>query len=200
MVMVFQCFTPYMWGVSQSDASKVEIGGQVYHLGRAATKFELNGRRTSGAFAEPELSHNGISETTAEKDVRLDEDNMTLFFKCTNAECARVKEPTVISTVADRIDEHMPVEFCPMVTNHIPTVIASQECSSETTATIRFFLDEAMNSSKAVKDRNQERARVRVWMIAERLKGLHTLTVPSQFWRGFWDIVRCKSFLSLQQV
>lgn len=200
MVMIFQRFTPYMWGVSQSDASKVEIEGQTYHLGNAPTKFELNGRRTSGAFAAPDICPNGRSETTAEKEERLSEDNMNLFFKCTYAECVRVKEPTVIMIIGGRIDEHMPVEFCPMVTDHIPTVIASQECNTETTATIRFFLDEVMGSSTAVKARNQERSRVRVWMITTRLRCLYTLTDPSEFWRAYWDIVRCKSFRISQQM
>ena len=52
MVIIFQRFTPYLWGISQQDTSKVEVKGRLFHITEGPSRFQLHGRRTTSFDAE----------------------------------------------------------------------------------------------------------------------------------------------------
>lgn len=196
MIVIFQRFNLYMWGVSQRDASKVEVDGQKFCLDYVPTPFQLCGRRTTGTFAEHEscLTDGNEGEDVlhnANQGFRQNKKKKKrLFFKSSWKEICRGKEYEIIKVGRKRLRRLLPKMYQPMVKNHIPQVIASQECTSESTAVIRFFLDEAEGNALAGGEINQKGARVMVWMVTPRLRPIHTLD-PANFWRVYWDIIRC---------
>lgn len=189
MMMIFQRFNPYMWGVSQSDPSAVKFQGQKYGLDHAPAKFQLKGRRTAIAFAEPEPDR--VTRSMKWPPPAAD---MKFCFKSSWKECIRVHEYIIIAEAFKRVSELLPEEFRTMVTDHLPRVIASQECSTESTAVIRFFVDQAKGDTRTPIGSIRKGSRVRVWIIAERLDALFKLQ-PCDFWQGFWDIVRCECMI-----
>lgn len=88
----------------------------------------------------------------------------------------------------------LPENFRKMVTDHIPTVIAAQVCSSVSTARFRLFLKFAGAFPHLSVNDIQKRARVRVWIVMPRLHAIHKVREqPPKFLNVFGEIIRCKS-------
>ena len=52
MIIIFQRYTPYLWGITQQDSSKVDINGHTFHIDEVPSRFQLHGRRTTSFNAE----------------------------------------------------------------------------------------------------------------------------------------------------
>lgn len=192
MTMIFQRFNSYMWGISQNDDTTVEVAGRRFYLAEEPLPFQLKGRRTAATCAEPEPDN--LQNTERRPTV----DEMTLFFKSTWRERIRTPEYDIIKLIDDRAINHLPEEFRKMVTDHLPTVIASQECTNENTATIRVLLQQAATGGVIKVEKELYGARVRTWMVTRRLEAVIDLE-PSDFLRVYWDSMRCTSLTRIHQ-
>ena len=81
-------------------------------------------------------------------------------------------------------------EYSRMVTNHLPKVEAAEACSVDATSIFRTLIYEAGGLKGTSKAEIEKRGWVKVWMVSERLKPVTSLK-PDDFWKVFWDIVRC---------
>lgn len=184
MLIVFQRFNKRMWGL---DTEKIEFESDTFEADREARcRFELNGRRT---FAAPAVR-------VAESSVADNKDAMSLFYKSSWIKCIDLKEPDTINTAHQRANTLLPEKFRKMVTDHIPTVIASRVCNKSATSTIRLLVREVDDSAQFKEEDIRKHARVRVWLITRKLEPTHGLK-PPEFWRVFWEILRCAYRFSL---
>lgn len=95
-----------------------------------------------------------------------------------------------------------------MVFEHLPTVIASQECRKENTATIRVLIQQACSGSqKIIGEKELIGARVWTWMVSERLEQVMASDnleqaqnlQPRDFLRVYFDSMRCMSVTHSQK-
>lgn len=184
MLIIFQRFNKRMWGI---DAEKLESENEVFQPDREKRcRFELIGRRT---FASPVVR-------VVESSVEDTKDEMPLFYKSSWVNCIHLKEPDTINLAHQRANTLLPEKFRKMVTDHIPTVIASRICYKSATSTIRFLIS-AVNDSAQFKEKAiWKHARVRVWLVTRKLEPVRNLE-PPVFWKVFWEILRCTFYLLL---
>ena len=81
-------------------------------------------------------------------------------------------------------------EYSRMVTDHLPKVEAAEASSVDATSIFRTLIYEGGGLEGTSKADIERRGRVKVWMVSERLKPVTSLK-PDDFWKVFWDIVRC---------
>lgn len=208
MIAIFQRFSLRTWGLSERDATKVKVDNKSFRLANTPTPFQLTGRRTTGTFAK--YDEDALNDTTdpphtngdgepqcepATEHVNPDDwpDGMPLFLKSSWVECARCPEFHLIAKAHERANTLLPVEYREMVTDHIPTVIAAQECVNDTTARFRLFLKFSGAFPHLNVDYIRNHARVRIWIVMPRLLAIHKLELePSKFLSVFWDAIRCE--------
>ena len=184
LVMILQRLDRKMWGLSQVASEVVErsSNGPVELKTECRGQFELIGRRTYCASIIPKRESDGEGEVTP----------TSLFLKSNWAEERQEhKEPDVIRTAHDRASTLLPEKYRDMVINHIPAVITSDECTAESTSTIRLLMRKAGEMKEMSVDDIHSHARVQVFLVSQKLQPVEDLT-PVDFWQVFWDIVRCK--------
>lgn len=182
MVMIFQRFSPELWGLAQRDASKMNIDESTFYLepqtaeDEVGARFQLFGRRSFAAAASSDPSA----------------DTYTLFCKSSWAESTRTKEPDIINIAHERANKLLPGKYSEMVTKHIPEVVKSRVCNEASTATFRLFLELVWSTqiTQIKKEEIKKRARVNVLLVTHQLKQI-TVLKPSEFWKVFWEINRC---------
>ena len=81
-------------------------------------------------------------------------------------------------------------EYSRMVTDHLPKVETLEASSADVTSIFRTLIYELGGVEGNSKADIEKRGRVKVWMANERLKPVTSLK-PDDFWKVFWDIVRC---------
>lgn len=170
-LVALQRFDKQMWGLSPDDADHVEA----FKLEEERGSFELVGRRMFGCSAVR------VSKTSVE--------DIPLFFKSSWVPCVGAKEPETIKTAHERANKLLPEKYQKMVTDHIPTVIASRVSNKSSTSVIRQLAQEVDGSVQM-----HGEARVRVWMVTHRLEPSEDLDPPI-YWRVFWETLRCKFLL-----
>lgn len=204
-----QRFSLRTWGLTEKDATRVKVGNKAFRLFPTPTPFQLNGRRKTGTFARLDEDFNeditdesssssqdhnddrcSFPPTTAYGNPNDWNDRMPLFFKSTWTESVRYLEFQVIIVIRKRVKEFLPEKYRTMVTDHIPIIVAAEQCKNVTTARFRLLLKFAGAFSHLSVDNIQKRARVRVWMVTPRLLSIHKLE-PSKFLHVFWDAIRC---------
>ena len=80
-----------------------------------------------------------------------------------------------------------------MVTNHLPVVVASKECKSESTAAIRLLMKQAGGLSEISEDTMKKQARVQILMVTKKLLEVTDVHDPVSVWKAVWEINRCMS-------
>lgn len=210
MMIILQRFSHHTWGLTEKDSSKVKIGDTAFRLAPSRSPFQVNGRRTSCAFAkyDEDMTNESMNSSSVGQDGKthctpasstrhgnLDvwRDGMPLFLKSTWTEWVRFPEFYMISLAYERANTLLPEEFRRMVTDHIPTVIAAQQCKTVSTARFRLFLKFAGAFPHLSMEDIKKRARVRVLMVMPRLQSVHKIE-PSLFLNALWDSIRCKPF------
>lgn len=167
-----------MWGL---DTDVVESANGTFKPDREARcEFELNGRRT---FASPAVR-------VGEPSVSEVKDEIPLFYKSSWVKCIDSKEPDTIKIANERANTLLPEKFRKMVIDHIPTIIASQVCDKHPTSTIRLLVRNVDESTQFKEEDIRNHSRVRVWLVTQMLEPSHDLE-PPEFWRIFWEILRC---------
>lgn len=184
MLILLQRFNKRMWGLSTENVES-EKGTFLPDRGTRC-RFELVGRRT---FGSPAMR---VAESSASNA----KDEMPLFYKSSWVKCTDLKEPDAINVAHERANTLLPEKFRKMVTDHIPTVIASRVCSEQSTSTIRLLIGEVMESVQFTKEDLRKHARVRVWLVTQKLEPIEGLD-PPDFWQTFLKLLRCTYFLSL---
>ena len=118
-----------------------------------------------------------------------------LFFKSCWTECSREPEPHILEIAHQRARDLLPVKYHDMVINHLPKVVAFRIDDNESTVVIRLLMKRhgAIFAQLAIDD-IKKRGRVRVITISRRLEIMEDLE-PPDFWKCFWDTVRCKCVL-----
>ena len=124
-----------------------------------------------------------------EEQASTNPEERTLFFKQSWTESTRHKEFDIIMTAYSRA-EALLKEHSRMVTDHLPTVEAAEASSADVTSVFRTLIYEIGGLEGTSKADIEKRSRVKVWMVNERLKPVTSLK-PDDFWKVFWDIVRC---------
>ena len=118
------------------------------------------------------------------------EQKTSCFFKSSWAECSRDKESDIIKLASERA-ELLLEECARMVTNHMPKVEAAQAGTTESTAVIRLLIKHAGGLERLTEDDIIKQARARNCMVCRKLKSITDLD-PDNFWKVFWDIIRCE--------
>lgn len=178
MLIIFQRFNKRMWGI---DTETVESTDGTFQPDRETRcRFELIGRRT---FASPAVR-------VAELGVENTKDEVPLFYKSSWVKCIDSKEPDTINIAHERANTLLPEKYRNMVTDHIPTVIASQVCIKQSTSTIRLLVRDVDESVQFKVEDIRKHARVRVWIVSRKLEPSEDLDAPT-FWRIFWELLRC---------
>ena len=81
-----------------------------------------------------------------------------------------------------------------MVTDHLPMVEAAEASSVNVTSLFRVVVNEVGGLEGMSEADIEKRGRVRVQMVSKKLKPITGLK-PNEFWKVFWDIVRCTCFI-----
>ena len=63
MIIIFQRYTPYLWGISQQDSSEVDIDGHLFRIVETPPRFQLHGRRTTSFNARAILPRKDDTQT-----------------------------------------------------------------------------------------------------------------------------------------
>jgi len=109
-------------------------------------------------------------------------DDAQHFFKVAWPEICRDNGPHILRVALDRAAKHLPIEHQEAVTGHLPNIVQFQEVEGTSTAIIRRLLGLPTTDS-----------RVQLWTVSKKLSGLETLLDPTEFWKAFWEIIRCMS-------
>lgn len=183
LLMVLQRFDKRMWGLTLDDPTRVKVGDKCYLLdSELDCTYELTGRRTLGANATP--------LPAADLPTQPQANGTSLFLKSSYAKCRDPKEPDIIDIIHERANSFLPEKYRKMVTDHVPTVIASEECESESTAIIRLLIKGAGGLAQLTEEDIMKESRVRMYMVTRKLQVLQNLP-PSDFLRIFWELIRC---------
>ena len=81
-------------------------------------------------------------------------------------------------------------EYSGMVTSHIPEVKAGETSACFSTSRVRVFMKDVGGNMGLGVDHIEQHSRTRVWMVTRKLKPITKLKADD-FWKVFWDIVRC---------
>lgn len=185
LLLVLQRFDRRMWGLSMDNPAKIKVGNEFFSLdSEMDCAFEFAGRRTFGATAVSFPSTNQETQPLA--------NSPPLFLKSSYVKCSDRKEPNIINIIHERANTLLPEKYRKMVTDHVPKVIASKECESESTAIIRLLIKAAGGFAQVTEEDMLKESRVRVWMVTRKLQVLQNLP-PASFWRIFWQLLRCTS-------
>ena len=111
------------------------------------------------------------------------------FFKSSWKEDFRDSEYNIIRVARERAVKYLK-EYSGMVTNHIPKVKAGETCTSFSTSRVRVFMKNVGGNMDPGGDHIEQHSRTRVWMVTRKLKPITKLKADD-FWKVFWDIVRC---------
>lgn len=117
-------------------------------------------------------------------------------FKDYNMEVKRVPEFATVKLIFARAQQHLPARYLEMVTNHLPDIVAGEECHGVTTADIRLHAKLAGGLPDISEGEIMERARVRILMLSRKLEHVSNLS-PPEFWKVFWEIMRCACALDI---
>ena len=147
--------------------------------------FELSGRRTYGAnftlkSGTPLPTISNLDASSGFNNAAPDDAQH--FFKVAWPEICRDNEPHILRVALDRAAKHLPIEHQEAVTGHLPNIVQFQEVEGTSTAIIRRLLGLPTTDS-----------RVQLWTASKKLSGLETLLDPMEFWKVFWEIIRCMS-------
>lgn len=107
--------------------------------------------------------------------------------------CIDSREPDTIIVAHKRVETILPEKFRMMVTDHIPTVLASRVFNESAISTTRLLVRDTEQCAQLKEAIIQKHARVRVWMDSRKLEPVHNLE-PSVFWRVFWETLQCALF------
>ena len=117
----------------------------------------------------------------------------TFFFKQSWTESTRHKEFEIIKTACSRAEELLK-EYSWMVTDHLPMVEVAEASSVNVTSLFRVVVNKVGGLESMSEADIEKRGRVRVRMVSKKLKPITGLE-PNEFWKVFWDIVRCTCFI-----
>lgn len=117
-------------------------------------------------------------------------------FKKDDKEAKRVPEYATVKLIYARAQQHLPARYLEMVTNHLPDIVAGEECHGVTTADIRLHAKLAGGLPDISEGEIMERARVRILMLSRKLEHVSNLS-PPEFWKVFWEIMRCACALDI---
>ena len=115
------------------------------------------------------------------------------FFKQCWTESTRDKEFDIIETAHSRAEELLK-EYSWMVTDHLPKVEASEASNVNITSVFRVVVNKDGGLESMSEADIEKRGRVRVRMVSKKLKPITELE-PTEFWKVFWQIVRCTCFV-----
>ena len=151
-------------------------------------RFELVGRHSlCSSWAKSEIGEQG-------KDIPN-----SIFIKSSWVEERKEhKEPEIIRIANDRASSLLPQKYRNMVTNHIPTVITSDEHTSDSTSIIRLLLKRAGGIEDMSLDDIHNHARIQIVLVTKKLQPVQDLA-PVDFWKAFWDIARCEFSINIDQ-
>ena len=130
-----------------------------------------------------QITLEAVTESKSPQDVE------PLFFKSSWMEFSYEKEFNIINTAHQRADEYLK-GYSHMVTNHIPKVEAADACSPISTAKIRMIIKDAGGFEDFSEQYIEQHGRTKIYLVTHRLKPIERLP-PDDFWKVFWDIVRC---------
>ena len=116
-------------------------------------------------------------------------DTKPWFFKSSWKENFRDSEFDTIKVARERATKHLK-EYSGMVANHIPKLKVKETCSFSSTSRVRLFMKDVGGNKDLSKDYIKQHGRTRIWMISRSLKPITKLRADN-FWKVFWDIVRC---------
>lgn len=183
LLMVLQRFDKRMWGLTLDDPTRVKVGDKCYLLdSELESTFELTGRRTIGANATPLPAASLCTHPQA--------NGTSFFYKSNYVKCRDPKEPDTIDIIHERANSFLPEKYRKMVTDHVPRVIASAECESDSTAIIRLLIKTAGGFEQLTEEDILKESRVRMCMVTRKLQVLQNLP-PSDFLQIFWELIRC---------
>ena len=111
------------------------------------------------------------------------------FFKSSWKENSRDRECDIIETAHIRAEKYLK-EYSGMVTNHIPKLKVKETCALSSTSRVRLFMKDVGGNKDLSKDYIKQHGRTRIWMVSRKLKPITKLRADD-FWKVFWDIVRC---------
>ena len=116
-------------------------------------------------------------------------DTKVWFFKSSWKENSRDRECDIIETAHTRAEKYLK-DFSRMVTNHIPKMKVKETCALSSTSRVRIFMKDVGGNKDLSKDYIKQHGRTRIWMVSRKLKPITKLRADD-FWKVFWDIVRC---------
>ena len=122
-------------------------------------------------------------------EAKLSPDAKPWFFKSSWKEDFRDSEYNIIRVARERAVKYLK-EYSGMVTNHIPKVKAGETCTSFSTSRVRVFMKNVGGNMDLGGDHIEQHSRTRVWMVTRKLQPITGLRADD-FWKVFWDIVRC---------
>lgn len=106
-------------------------------------------------------------------------------------EISRDKEPLIIEEAIKRVTLHLPVGYRHMVLKHLPEVVTWEEDEEENTYDVLLHAKLAGATIDISEEQIIDQGLTSVVMISRTLQEGDDLT-PAQFWKVFWDIVRCE--------
>ena len=156
---------------------------------------KAEGQVDPGTNAQPQLQ--ALDEATkvpkAEEQSPPEPEEEAFFFKQCWTESTRDKEFDIIEAAHSRAEELLK-EYSWMVTDHLPKVEASEASSVNITSVFRVVVNKDGGLESMSEADIEKRGRVRVRMVSKKLKPITGLK-PNEFWKVFWDIVRCTRFI-----
>ena len=156
---------------------------------------KAEGQVDPGTNAQPQLQ--ALDEATkvpkAEEQSPPEPEEEAFFFKQCWTESTRDKEFDIIETAHSRAEELLK-EYSWMVTDHLPKVEASEASNVNITSVFRVVVNKDGGLESMSEADIEKRGRVRVRMVSKKLKPITGLE-PNEFWKVFWDIVRCTCFI-----
>lgn len=189
-IIIIQRFDKKMWGLSTPATIERAVGKtNLTELKEECQgRFELVGRHTyCSSFTNLEINEQ-------RKDVPS-----SIFIKSSWVEERKEhKEPEIIQIANDRASRLLPQKYRNMVTNHIPTVITSDEHTSDSTSIIRLLLKRAGGIEDMSLDDIHNHARIQIVLVTKKLQPVQDLA-PVDFWKAFWDIARCEFSINIDQ-
>ena len=138
------------------------------------------------------ISQRDASQVTVDNlTFELEEDSQIfrLFGRRTVGSPVSLRPKDIIRVARERAVKYLK-EYSGMVTNHIPKVKAGETCTSFSTSRVRVFMKNVGGNMDLGGDHIEQHSRTRVWMVTRKLQPITGLRADD-FWKVFWDIVRC---------
>lgn len=154
------------------------------------TVLAQNTERQDPLVAEPAVTNDTGEEAVANVDGQpTSEITAGYCFKQNDMEVTRDPEYETVKVAIVQTDR-LPEKYRNMVKQHLPDIVAGEQCHALTTADIRLQTKLAGGLPDLSEEEIMKKARVRIRMLSRTLKGVTKLS-PSEFWKVFWEIMRC---------